>query len=226
MTTRHYKEEGIKMKKLLVKIFSIAAAAAMAFSLTGCFPEKRSGAEQYDKAYYIREYGGDLRSNLSVFPDTVEKERVNFFKSSLMTGLFDTDGYILLEYRCDEAQMAEEEERLRSISFTIRSAEGQSFTNEIRYDEASYKYPAYIATDGFKYTYEYALLDREGSRIIYVFGTYVMPDQFPYKDYLKKDLSGYKKDALQGFTVYNHSFDGEKSWDEFNDGVTIGVADQ
>ena len=69
------------MKKLLVKIFSIAAAAAMAFSLTGCFPEKRSGAEQYDKAYYIREYGGDLRSNLSVFPDTVEKQRVNFFKS-------------------------------------------------------------------------------------------------------------------------------------------------
>ena len=48
------------MKKLLVKILSIAAAAAMAFSLTGCFPEKRSGAEQYDKAYYIREYGGDF----------------------------------------------------------------------------------------------------------------------------------------------------------------------
>ena len=214
------------MKKLLVKIFSIAAAAAMAFSLTGCFPEKRSGAEQYDKAYYIREYGGDLRSNLSVFPDTVEKQRVNFFKSSLLTGLFDTDGYILLEYRCDEAQMAEEEERLSSISFTITHPDGQTFTNNILYDPHSYAYPAYIATDGFGSTYEYALIDREGSRIIYVFGTYVMPDQFPYKDYLKKDLSGYKKDALQGFTVYNHSFDGEKSWDEFNDGVTIGVADQ
>ena len=226
MTTRHYKEEGIKMKKLLVKIFSIAAAAAMAFSLTGCFPEKRSGAEQYDKAYYISEYGGDLRSNLSVFPDTVEKQRVNFFKSSLLTGLFDTDGYILLEYRCDEAQMAEEEERLSSISFTITHPDGQTFTNNILYDPHSYAYPAYIATDGFGSTYEYALIDREGSRIIYVFGTYVMPDQFPYKDYLKKDLSGYKKDALQGFTVYNHSFDGGKSWDEFNDGVTIGVADQ
>ena len=223
MTTRHYKEEGIKMKKLLVKIFSIAAAAAMAFSLTGCFPEKRSGAEQYDKAYYIREYGGDLRSNLSVFPDTVEKQRVNFFKSSLLTGLFDTDGYILLEYRCDEAQMAEEEERLSSISFTITHPDGQTFTNNILYDPHSYAYPAYIATDGFGSTYEYALIDREGSRIIYVFGTYVMPDQFPYKDYLKKDLSGYKKDALQGFTVYNHSFDGGKSWDEFSDGVTIGV---
>lgn len=223
MTTRHYKEEGIKMKKLLVKILSIAAAAAMAFSLTGCFPEKRSGAEQYDKAYYIREYGGDLRSNLSVFPDTVEKQRVNFFKSSLLTGLFDTDGYILLEYRCDEAQMAEEEERLSSISFTITHPDGQTFTNNILYDPHSYAYPAYIATDGFGSTYEYALIDREGSRIIYVFGTYVMPDQFPYKDYLKKDLSGYKKDALQGFTVYNHSFDGGKSWDEFSDGVTIGV---
>ena len=184
MTTRHYKEEGIKMKKLLVKILSIAAAAAMAFSLTGCFPEKRSGAEQYDKAYYIREYGGDLRSNLSVFPDTVE---------------------------------------LSSISFTITHPDGQTFTNNILYDPHSYAYPAYIATDGFGSTYEYALIDREGSRIIYVFGTYVMPDQFPYKDYLKKDLSGYKKDALQGFTVYNHSFDGGKSWDEFSDGVTIGV---
>ena len=214
------------MNRIFLKIASFAAAIAMAFSLTGCFPEKRTGAESYDKSYYISKYGGDLRSNLSVFPDTVEKQRVNFFKSSLLTGLFDTDGYILLEYRCDEAQMAEEEERLSSISFTITHPDGQTFTNNILYDPHSYAYPAYIATDGFGSTYEYALIDREGSRIIYVFGTYVMPYQFPYKDYLKKDLSGYKKDALQGFTVYNHSFAGEKSCDEFTDGVTIGVADQ
>ena len=202
----------------------ICAVFAALLALTGCMPQKRSGAEQYDKAYYIREYGGDLRSNLSVFPDAVGKERVLLFESSLLTGLFETDGYILLEYRCDEAQMAAEEERLKAISFTIRGAEGQSFTNEILYDGQSYRYPAYVATDGFNYTYEYALLDRKGGRIIYVFGTYVMPDQFPYKDYLKKDLSEYKKDALQGFSVYNHSFDGGKSWDEFNDGVTIGGA--
>ena len=205
------------MKKMSLKIFVFAAAAAMALSLTACFPEKRIGAECYDKSYYIIKYGGDLDSNLSVFPDTVEESRVALYESSFGEGLFDTDGYMILEYRCDEGQIAAEEERLKKISFTITHYDGQIFTNNVMYDGNSYPYPAYVTNDGFGSTYEYALIDRDGGRIVYIYAAYVMPDGFPYKEYLKTDRSAYKADSLQAFTVYNHSFDGGQSWDEFDD---------
>ena len=178
------------------KIAAAGAAVAIVFSLVGCTPEKRSGAENYDKTYYITKYGGDLDSNLSVFPDTVEADRVILYESSFGEGLFDTDGYMILEYRCDEEQIAAEEERLKGISFTITHYDGQTYTNHVRYDEKSYPYPAYIAD---------------------VYAAYVIPNGFKYKDYLKTDRSAYKKDSLKAFTVYNHSFDGGKSWDEFDD---------
>ena len=171
--------------KKFIAIAAIAAATAMVFTLTGCMPEKRSGAENYDKSYYISKYGGDLGSNLSVFPDKVEDARVILYESSFGEGLFDTDGYMILEYRCDEGQMAAEEERLGRISFTIRHPDGQTFTNNVMMDDKSYPYPAYITSDGFGSAYEYALIDRDGGRIIYIYAAYVMPDSFPYKDYLK-----------------------------------------
>lgn len=205
------------MKKMSLKIFVFAAAVAMAFSLTACFPEKRTGAECYDKSYYIIKYSGDLDSNLSVFPDTVEESRVALYESSFGEGLFDTDGYMILEYRCDEGQIAAEEERLKKISFTITHYDGQIFTNNVMYDGNSYPYPAYVTNDGFSSTYEYALIDRDGGRIVYIYAAYVMPDGFKFKDYLKTDRSAYKADSLQAFTVYNHSFDGGQSWDEFDD---------
>ena len=180
------------MNRIFLKIASFAAAIAMAFSLTACFPEKRTGAECYDKSYYISKYGGDLDSNLSVFPDTVEESRVALYESSFG-------------------------ERLKKISFTITHYDGQIFTNNVMYDGNSYPYPAYVTNDGFGSTYEYALIDRDGGRIVYIYAAYVMPDGFPYKEYLKTDRSAYKADSLQAFTVYNHSFDGGQSWDEFDD---------
>ena len=205
------------MRFPLKKIAALAAAAAVLFSLTACNPEKRSGAENYDKSYYITKYGGDLDSNLSVFPDSVEENRVTLFESSFGEGLFDTDGYMILEYRCDAEQIAAEEARLGKISFTIKSYDGKTFTNKVMQDEKSYPYPAYVTNDGFDSTYEYALIDREGGRIVYIYAAFVIPGSFPYKDYLKTDRNAYKKDTLKAFTVYNHSFDGGKSWDEFDD---------
>ncbi|MBQ9901698.1 MAG: hypothetical protein IJM51_04860 [Clostridia bacterium] len=205
------------MNRIFLKIASIAAAVAVLFSLTACNPEKRSGAAQYDKSYYITKYGGDLDSNLSVFPDSVEEGRVALFESSFGEGLFDTDGYMILEYRCDAEQIAAEEERLGGIAFTIKNHDGKTFTNHVMDDEKSYPYPAYITNDGFGSTYEYALIDRGGNRIIYIYAAYVMPDGFPCKEYLKTDRSAYKADSLQAFTVYNHSFDGGQSWMEFDD---------
>ena len=205
------------MNRFFRKIAALCAAVAMLFSLTGCFAEKRSGAEHYDKSYYITKYGGDLDSNLSIFPDSVEDDRVILYESSLGEGLFDTDGYMILEYRCDDGQINAEEERLKALSMTISHYDGQTFTNDVMYDDKSYAYPAYITNDGFDSTYEYALIDRAGGRIIYVYGAYVIPNGFKYKEYLKIDRSAYQQNSLKAFTMYNHSFDGGGSFDEFDD---------
>ncbi len=205
------------MSRWIRQFTAAAAALAMAFVLTGCQSEKISGAEHYDKSYYITKYGGDLDSNLALFPDSVEQERVTLYESCFGEGLFDTDGYMILEYRCDAAQMASEEERLKALSMTIKHYDGQTFTNDVMYDEKSYRYPAYVTNDGFDSTYEYALVDRSGGRIIYVYAAFVIPNGFKYRDYLKTDLTAYKKDTLKAFTMYNHSFDGGQSWDEFDD---------
>ena len=205
------------MNKILKKIAAVTAASAMTVSLVGCMPEKRSGAEQYDKAYYVREYRGDMRSNLSVFPDTVENGRVIFFRSALSVSLFDTDGYIILDCSYTSAQLKEEVKRLQSLSMTVYHYDGQTFTNQILYDEDSYRYPAYVTIDGFGNTYEYALIDGTGGRIVYVYTAYISPKTIRYRDYLKNDLTQYNKDEFKAFSMYNHSFDGGQSWDEFDD---------
>ena len=83
--------------------------------------KKKDGADNYEKTAYLEQYGGDLGSTLMIFPDSLEGKTDIKFKSGLKTGLFDTDGYILLE----------------------------------------------CTMDGFDSTYEYALLDEAGSRIMY-----------------------------------------------------------
>lgn len=203
----------------------IILSMALLFVLVGCAPEKISGAEHYSKGYYIAKYGGDLDSNLSVFPDSVEGVTVNLFESSMGEGLFDTDGYIVLECAYAPEQMAAEVERLQGLSMTIYHYDGQTFTNRVMTDNKSYRYPAYVTIDGFSSTYEYALIDEAGGRIVYVYTAYINPRTFAYGDYLKTDFSAYNKDSLKAFSMYNHSFDGGQSWDEFDDYVSDSDTD-
>lgn len=202
------------MKKTAVMIFM---ALAMIVSLAGC-TDKISGAEHYDKAHYVTAYKGDLDSDLSVFPDTLDgAAQVNVFESAMATGLFDTDGYLVLDCSYTPERLAAEVERLKGLSKTITHYDGQTFTNTVVYDDDSYHYPAYVTNDGFGHTHEYALIDEAGGRIVYVYTAYINPKKFAYPDYLKKDLSAYEQDSTDSFTMYNHTFDGGQSWDEFDD---------
>ena len=66
-------------------------------SLSTLIPAKTiTGVENYDKTYYLEEYGGDLDSNLSIFPDDILNLKNSEFSSSFQTNFFDSDGYILL----------------------------------------------------------------------------------------------------------------------------------
>lgn len=120
-------------------------------------PQTISGIENYDKSYYLKEYGGDLDSNLSIFPDDKSILKNAEFYSSFQTNFFDSDGYILLISKYNKYNFDNEINRIKRLNETIYENckdNSKTFTNYVRYDDKMYKYPAYITIDGFGHTYE------------------------------------------------------------------------
>lgn len=186
-------------------------------------PEILTDVSKYEKSYYIENYSGDLDSSLSVFPDKITEEmEVKNFQSSLQTGLFDTDGYIFLEYTLDKENFDKEVARLQALEAKIENPDGESFVNKVVYSEDEYDYPAYITIDGFTSNFEYALVDQENCRIICIYIAYIDSSDFPHEEYLKSDKSDYEySDSFERFSMYSHSFDGGETYLEVDGGVRI-----
>lgn len=207
----------VAVASFVVRMWIVIAVVLWAESAPA---ETISGIENYDKSYYLDNYSGDLDSGLFLFPDSRSGMIDAEFVSSLKTGLFDTDGYIILNAQYDEEAYLQEVERLSNIECTISFKE-EEVTQQIVYDEESYLLPAYVAVDGFDNIYEYALVDDKTYTIIYVLLSYPNESKLrEYKEYLKKDALEYKiDDALKQFTIYAYSFDGGQSWLEYSDMV-------
>ncbi len=218
-----------------MKMNRIIAASLVLLCLTllcSCEPDTGStgyhadSIADYDKAIVIEKIGGDLDSDLSVFPDEVSAGKAEY-SADFKSNAFDTDGKMILECTYDTDQFADEISRLQGLSMTIEY-DTEQYTNTVLYDEGSYAYPAYITIDGFGNTYEYALIDKDNSRIVYIYLAY--PDKEilqQYSDYVKKDLSVYdEENTWDAFSMYNHSFDGGESWVEFDDTVTMIATDE
>ena len=168
----------------------------------------------------MEEYGDDFDSGFFVFPDAVDHCLSTTYEAKLKMGLLDSDGYIVLvtEYREDD--FLAEIQRLERITCEI-TYEGETVKNRILYDENMYRYPAYIASDGFDYNYEYALIDKENNRIIYIHLSYPDYDKLKeFKDYLKINSKEYELDngtVLDHYTIYAHKFEGIDGWIEYSD---------
>lgn len=207
---------------LMVAVASFVMRMFMVFALVvwaeSSPAEKISGIENYDKSYYLENYGGDLDTGMFVFPGKEFKPTEAEFASSLKTGLFDTDGYIILRAKYSEEDYWKEVERLSAIECTISFKE-EVVTQQVKYDEESYALPAYVTVDGFDDIYEYALMDEKDCTITYVLLSY--PNVLKlneYRAYLKKDTSKYVTlDDLNQFSIYAYSFDGGQSWIEYSD---------
>lgn len=177
--------------------------------------EAKCGLSYYHKEDLLHEYGGDLGSYLMIFPDDKTMLKDCEFSYDLHIGLLDTDGYILLEARYDEAAYYLETVRLANLKLSIREErkDGMTAVQEVRRDPDSYAYPAFVTADGFGNTYEYALMDSENLRIIYVYLAYPDVNNEVYGGLLKKDTAEYALDEKPGaFSIYYHSFDGGKSY--------------
>ncbi len=184
--------------------------------------ENQSGIEGYNKTEILENYGGDIEGGLFVFPNDTDDMIEPTFVSSLKTGFFDTDGYIILRAKYDKEDYQAEIERLSNIECSVLCSDStgtKTITQQIRYDEESYALPAYITVDGFDYTYEYALVNEETCEIAYVHLSY--PEYVnlrDYEEYLKLDKSEYEiEDVLNHFSIYSATFDGGESWIEYSD---------
>ncbi|MBR4832430.1 MAG: helix-turn-helix domain-containing protein [Butyrivibrio sp.] len=160
------------------------------------------GLENYSRTAYTEKYGNDLNSELLIFPTDASGISEGTFESSLKTGLFDTDGYIILKAKYSPDDYDAEVKRISGIK-----ADGERLFQDVLYDENMYKYPAYIASDGCDSVYEYALLDEPNDQIIYVFLSYpTLKEHTRFKDYCKKNFSSYNADRLkkgeEKFTIY------------------------
>lgn len=185
------------------------------------------GAEKYDKGRLVEKYSNELNSGLFIFPDTINNSLSTTYESKLRTSLFDTDGYIILQTKYNDADFNEEIQRLRNIVCKI-SWEGEIVSNKIEYDKDMYKYPAYIASDGYCYKYEYALIDKDNNRIVYIYLSF--PEWCnlrKYKDFLMTDYRNYNLDdesTLNRFTIYAHKFEGlGGDYIEYSDNVAIPI---
>lgn len=206
---------------LITMLIIIIGICSLLLILLSNKPTIIKGVDNYNKNYYIEEYGDDLDSNLSIFPDDKNKLKDASFYSSLSNGLFDTDGYILLVTKYSFDDFEEEINRIKNINMIIKSTcnkDALNYTNNIKYDDDSYKYPAYITIDGFDNTYEYCLINRDELEIIYVYISSLNKSNSNYNKYLKIDKSLYSKtNTIEAYSMYNHSFDNNKSFMEFDD---------
>ena len=220
------KKQKQTIKNILIVIFILFVVLIIRIlfvlgivSLTFLNPtDNISGIENYNKNYYIEKYGGDLDSNLFIFPDNTSNMIDTSFTSSFQTNLFDSDGYIVLTSKYDKDNFENEIERLSKLNITILEncyPNAKTYTNYVKYDKESYNYPAYITIDGFGHTYEYALINENDLEIIYVYLSYPNIGNLNNK-YLKKNKNEYSKNTLDLYSMYNHSFDNGKSYMEFN----------
>ena len=178
------------------------------------------GIDNYDKNYYLKEYGNDLDSTLEIFPDNKDILSNANFISLMQTNLFDTDGYIILNANYSKDDFNKEIDRLSKIEITIKENcydKAATYTNKIMYNKELYEKGAYITINGFGHTYEYALVDENNLNITYIYLAYPKLNNEEIKPYLMKDLSNYKKKNITGYSIYNHSFDKGKSYVEVSD---------
>ena len=202
----------------IIKSLSIVLTSCI---LSGCgstHPFIADGVQNYNKTPIIEKYSHSLDSNLSIFPDEIKAiDGEATYHAYISDEFFNDNPEVFLQCKYSKENYDKEVDRIKSIEMTITFRD-QSHTNYVKYDEEMYAFPAYIAIDGFSSKYEYALLNEEENMITYMYLSYPGNKQFTkYEEYIKKDKSSYNHAGLDCFTIYAHSFDGGRSYVEFDD---------
>lgn len=196
---------GVAFLYVLKNVLVVTALLGVLFFDYAKPMNRTEGIENYDKAYLEEEFSGDMTSHFFLFPDDLRDVEDAEFWYEYKTGLLDTDGSFFLTAVYSDDNFADEIERISEITCTVNDG-NEDVTQSVIYDEEMYNYPAYIAIDGYTHNYEYALIDEDNNRIIYVLLGYPDYDDLSeYSDYLKTDPQAYdleNETTLERFCIY------------------------
>lgn len=197
---------------ILVVICAIRITVAFLILAIGFFGgnhEEASDIANYDKTKIVENNWDDMDSLFLIFPDDTSKIKKGNFNSDVKSDMISSYGYIILEAFYEENDYLAEVKRISDISYDLKDVnwgKEEHKVQSIKYDDSMYKYPAYIASDGYCGGYEYALLDEDKNRIIYIHLSYPDLDELKdFSDYLKVDKESYnqlKKTSKENFTIY------------------------
>ncbi len=153
------------MKKWLKIVISILVVLLVAGLLV--FLISKKDVKSFNDLDKYEEYLSDLRDNsdahskLLIFPNKIDKDKVEKFEYLSVEGLFDGSYlfYIIVNY--DDNNLKKEIERIKQIKRTYNGKD------KFIISEENLKYPTYITICDGMDTYEYVMID--GNKIIYVF---------------------------------------------------------
>lgn len=162
--------------------------------------------KEYMKFNHIQAERVEIRSNLDIFPKSIENETsgYSYYYYCDDKGLLDNKYQMYLEKIYSQQEFEIEKERLARIETNINGN-----TQKVKYNEKDFKFPAYVAIYADDFTYEYALIDEESKKIIYVYTRFMNEKDIEFdKVYLpinfEKDMEP-KEPYEKGFNIY--SFD-------------------
>lgn len=178
---------------LLLGIFLMAAYLVV----TGGPAIKTSDINNYGYFYNFKGY-----SNLYIFPTTIpQAARIDSYYYYQRDTFLDPTCQIYLEYSLSKEAYDTEVLRLSKIVETYENENFKGKENKIVYDTENFKYPAYVTIFNSNHCYEYALLNEEEHKIIYVFTQYIGLNKVKFdKKYLPKDFGDEKNS--KGFNIY------------------------
>ncbi len=111
---------------------------------------------------------------------------------------------IYLEAVYDTKDFEEEITRLSQIKYEY-DVNGKKVTKQIVYDERLFEYPAYITVYCSDLSYEYALINQEENKIVYIYANQINFKDIVSKSYIpveKQTENLYQGNSMDNINIY------------------------
>lgn len=150
----------------------------------------------------------DAHSYLSIFPNEIINNNVEEFIYLSEDGLFDGDYLFYLVVSYDKDSYYNEINRISNITINYKNLE-----KKILFSKDGFSYPAYISIFDNNGSFEYALVDEENYRIVYIFNQFFMWDKIEInKNYEPIDydvpIKDIKREGYNMYYFFNKNGDG------------------
>ena len=148
-----------------------------------------------------------IESGLYIFPGDISNAvNVDYFYYTALDSHSISKILIFAEITYSGVDYQVEKERIASLQCKIGVSEKeQTVSNSIVYSQDLFSYPAYVAIYGSNLSYEYALLDEENSKIIYVYAKLkdlngIIPEEYLPIEFIGRDM--YANNSWDNINIY------------------------